>query len=69
MTALSHLLRTGREHRDVRWVDDGDVVTAAGLSSGIAAALHVVDRGVSRELAVATAAQIEYDWDPASGVG
>lgn len=48
----------------VRWVDDGPVVTAAGLSSGIALGLHLVDRLVGRELAIATARQIEHAWDP-----
>lgn len=51
--------------RGVRWVDDGDVVTSGGLSSGIAMALHLVERFGGRDLAVATARQIEYDWDPA----
>ena len=50
----------------VRWVDAGEVVTAGGLSSGIAMALHLVDRFAGRELAVRTARQIEYDWDPES---
>jgi transcriptional regulator GlxA family with amidase domain len=48
----------------VRWVDEGVVVTAGGLSSGIAMALHLVDRFAGRDLAVRTARQIEYDWDP-----
>lgn len=48
--------------RDVRWVDAGPVVTAAGLSSGIAMALHLVDRLAGRELAERTARQIEYAW-------
>ena len=55
----------GKSH--VRWIDTGDVVTAGGLSSGIAMALHMVDRLHSRELAVKTAAQIEYVWDPEAG--
>lgn len=54
----------GEVRSGVRWVDDGDVITAAGLSSGIAFALHLVDRVVGRDLAVATAEQIEYAWDP-----
>lgn len=54
--------------RGVRWVDTGRVVTAAGLSSGIAAALHVVERRHGRDLAVRTAVQIEYDWSPDAGV-
>ncbi len=51
-----------------RWVDAGDVVTAGGLSSGIAMALHLVERLVDRDLALATAAQLAYDWDPDDGV-
>ncbi len=47
-----------------RWVDAGEVVTAGGLSSGIAMALHLVDRLAGRDLAVRTAGQLEYDWDP-----
>jgi transcriptional regulator GlxA family with amidase domain len=50
--------------RDVRWVDVGEVVTAAGLSSGIAMALHLVDRLAGRELAERTAHQLDYDWRP-----
>jgi transcriptional regulator GlxA family with amidase domain len=50
----------------VRWVDEGRVITAGGLSSGIAMALHLVDRFAGRKLAVRTARQIEYDWDPES---
>jgi transcriptional regulator GlxA family with amidase domain len=51
----------------VRWVDAGEVVTSGGLSSGIAMALHLVDRFAGRDLALRTARQIEYDWDPEPG--
>jgi transcriptional regulator GlxA family with amidase domain len=51
----------------VRWVDEGRIVTSGGLSSGIAMALHLVDRFAGRDLAVRTARQIEYDWNPESG--
>jgi transcriptional regulator GlxA family with amidase domain len=57
---------TGTGEAWVRWVDEGRVVTAGGLSSGIAMALHLVDRFAGRDLAVRTARQIEYDWDPES---
>lgn len=50
--------------RGARWVDEGEVVTSGGLSSGIAGALHVVDRLAGRRLALATARQLDYDWDP-----
>jgi transcriptional regulator GlxA family with amidase domain len=54
----------GRGRAWVRWVDTEEIVTAGGLSSGIAMSLHLVDRFEGRELAVKTARQIEYDWDP-----
>jgi transcriptional regulator GlxA family with amidase domain len=57
---------TGTGQAWVRWVDEGRIVTAGGLSSGIAMALHLVDRFAGRELAVRTARQIEYDWEPES---
>jgi hypothetical protein len=31
-------------------------------------ALHLVDRFAGRDLAVRTARQIEYDWDPEAGL-
>lgn len=54
--------------RDVQWVDSGEVVTAGGLSAGIGMALHLLERLADRDLAVATARQIEYAWDPGLGV-
>jgi transcriptional regulator GlxA family with amidase domain len=54
----------GRGEAWVRWVDAGEVVTSGGLSSGIAMALHLVDRFCGRDLALRTARQIEYEWDP-----
>ena len=53
----------------MRWVDAGEVVTSGGLSSGIAMALHLVERFAGRELAVRTARQLEYSWDPEPGPG
>lgn len=46
----------------VRWVDEGAVVTAAGVSAGIDMSLHLVERLASRDLALRTARQIEYEW-------
>jgi transcriptional regulator GlxA family with amidase domain len=51
----------------VRWVDAGEVVTAGGLTSGIAMALHLVDRLAGRDLAVRTARQLDYAWEPDGG--
>ncbi len=65
--ALAERLGSGMGER-ARWVDTGDVVTAGGLSSGIAMALHLVERAGGRELAIATANQIDYEWDPEDGI-
>ena len=48
--------------RDVGWVDEGAVVTSAGISAGIDMALHLVRRLTDAELAALTARQMEYDW-------
>ncbi|WP_297082078.1 DJ-1/PfpI family protein [uncultured Demequina sp.] len=48
----------------VRWVDDGDVVTSGGLTSGIHMALHVVARLDGVEMATRTARQLDMDWSP-----
>lgn len=52
-----------RALRDVRWVDEGPVVTAAGISAGVDMSLHLVERLAGRELAVETARYMEYVWD------
>jgi putative intracellular protease/amidase/YHS domain-containing protein len=52
-------------HDDRRFVDNGKVVTAAGVSAGIDASLHVVDRLLGRTTAHETARYMEYNWQPA----
>jgi transcriptional regulator GlxA family with amidase domain len=49
---------------DDRFVDDGDVITAAGVSAGIDMALHLVARLDSVEAARATRRGIQYDPQP-----
>lgn len=53
--------------RDLRWVDSGKIITSAGLSSGIDAALHVVDRLLGTDRARTVAMHMEYDWHPEQG--
>jgi YHS domain-containing protein len=59
-----------RVQRGARFVDEGPVATAGGLSSGIDLALHVVERYFGRDVAKSTAYQMEYQGqgflDPAS---
>lgn len=45
-----------------RWVDAGRYVTSAGISAGIDMSLHLVERIAGRELAEATARQLDFDW-------
>ena len=51
-------------NREARFVDDGDVVTAAGVSAGIDMALHLVARLDSVEQAQAVRRYIQYDPQP-----
>ena len=59
-------LRQRHPHLDVRpdarWVDNGALVTSAGISAGIDMSLHLVERLAGRELALATARQMDYAW-------
>lgn len=69
--ATTHWASIGwlREHHpavavveDARFVDEGRIVTAAGISAGIDMALHVVARRNGRAAAEWTARRMEYDW-------
>ncbi len=48
--------------REVRWVDDGTIITSAGVSAGIDMSLHVIERLLGRVQAEQTAKQMEYVW-------
>ena len=48
---------------DKRWVDNGKIVTSAGLSSGIDGALHVVEKLYGKGAAQKVAVTLEYNWD------
>jgi len=50
--------------REARFVDDGDVITAAGVSAGIDMALHLVRRLHSEERARDVRRYIQYDPEP-----
>jgi transcriptional regulator GlxA family with amidase domain len=50
--------------RDERFVDDGDIVTSAGVSAGIDMALHLVARLESVERARSVRRYIQYDPEP-----
>jgi transcriptional regulator GlxA family with amidase domain len=50
-------------------VDNGKVVTTAGVSAGIDGALHVVKRLLGEQTAKDTARYMEYRWEPDTAVG
>ena len=56
---------TVRENR--RWVDEGNIVTSAGISAGLDMSLHLVARLADEDLAVRTARQMDYRWMPNPG--
>ena len=51
---------------DQRFVDNGRIITTAGLSSGIDGALHLLSRMLGKGRAQAVALNMEYDWRPDS---
>ena len=47
----------------VRWVEDGSILCAAGISAGIDGALHCLERLTNLEFSLRTARQMEYVWN------
>ena len=65
--AFDELLALGRDiepQPDKRFVDDGDVITAAGVSAGLDMALHLVGRLGSPDEARQVRRYIQYDPEP-----
>ena len=59
-TALHELRASGARVVEARVVDDGDLLTAAGVTSGIEVALWLVERHFGRQIADAVAAEMEF---------
>lgn len=47
---------------EARWLDDGPVVTAAGVAAGIDMALHVITRLCGSDVGENVARSLEHDW-------
>jgi transcriptional regulator GlxA family with amidase domain len=61
--ALEDLRAAGADvHPDVRVVDDGDVLTAGGVTSAIDLALHIVERERGQAVAARAVERLEYDY-------
>jgi transcriptional regulator GlxA family with amidase domain len=61
------LAKFGAEYVQTRWVEDGKVITAAGVSAGIDLALHLVGKIANEQLARFVQLGIEYDPQPPFG--
>jgi transcriptional regulator GlxA family with amidase domain len=59
--AIDELRESAAEVVDARVVDDGDLLSAGGVTSGIDLALYVVEREFGREVADRVATVIEYE--------
>lgn len=59
--AVDDLRDSGATVVDARVVDDGDVVTAGGVTSGLDLALHLVEREFGAGVADAVADRMEYE--------
>lgn len=64
LDSLAELDPTILVRPDARFVDDGDIITAAGVSAGIDMALHLVARLASPERAREVRRYIQYDPAP-----
>ena len=58
--AIDDLRAAGAEVVEARFVDDGDIVSAGGVTSGLDLALHLVERFADAGIAGRVAAEIEY---------
>ena len=66
---LEQLREYGADPVGGRYVEDGKVITAAGVSAGIDMALYLVGREAGPEVAQAIQLGIEYDPDPPFDAG
>jgi transcriptional regulator GlxA family with amidase domain len=66
---LAPLRAYGAEPVGGRYVEDGKLITAAGVSAGIDMALHLVGREAGPEVAEAVQLAIEYDPQPPFDAG
>lgn len=63
LDSLAERFPKTRVQCDVRWVDEGSLITSAGISAGIDMSLHLVERLLGREAAEKIARYMEYTWD------
>ncbi len=68
ISGLQEILPHSKVLTNTRFVDNGNIITTAGVSAGIDGALHLVSRIKGLDAAKATAFYMEYDkWKPEEG--
>jgi transcriptional regulator GlxA family with amidase domain len=60
-SAKAELQASGADVVDARVVDDGDLITAGGVTSGLDLAFHLVRREFGDEVATAVETEMEYE--------
>ncbi len=65
---LRELAPAATVHADRRFLDNGNILTSAGISAGIDVSLHLVARLYGKETAEKTATHMEYCWSNDGGV-
>ncbi|TKX77649.1 DJ-1/PfpI family protein, partial [Halorubrum sp. SD626R] len=60
-SALDELRESGARVVDARVVDDGDLITAGGITSGIDLALYLLEREFGEPTAARVATVLEYE--------
>jgi len=67
--SLKQMTPKAKIHSNTRFVDNGQIITTAGVSAGIDGALHVVSRLFGVDKAHEVARYMEYDkWKPGEGL-
>ncbi len=59
--ALPELRAAGAKVVEARVVDDGDIISVGGVTSGLDLGLYLVERFASGEVAVKVAREMEYE--------
>jgi putative intracellular protease/amidase len=69
IAGLRKLLPQSTVLDDAKYVDNGNIITTAGVSSGIEGALHVISRIKGKDVARSVAVYMEYNkWTPEEGL-
>jgi transcriptional regulator GlxA family with amidase domain len=66
---LAAIAPNTRVRSDCRFVDNGRIVTSAGITAGIDTALYIVQRLLGAAMARETASHMEYRWEPVDVTG